>query len=58
MQDEARAILGQFEQGEPIVSEDGRRMAAAWDHVSSTAVIAHAYGLWVHEMAAGRRRPA
>nr|WP_168504049.1 DUF3710 domain-containing protein [Streptomyces sp. S1D4-11]QIY92950.1 DUF3710 domain-containing protein [Streptomyces sp. S1D4-11] len=54
MKDEARAILRQFEQGEPSVSEDGRRTAAAWDHVSPTAVIAHAYGLWVHEKAAAR----
>ncbi|MFF7889120.1 DUF3710 domain-containing protein [Streptomyces sp. NPDC020794] len=54
MQDEARAILRQFEQGEPIVSEDGRRTAAAWDHASPIAVIAHAYGLWAHEMEAAR----
>ncbi|MGW4982082.1 DUF3710 domain-containing protein [Streptomyces mirabilis] len=54
MKDEARAILRQLEQGDPIFSEDGRRTAAAWDHVSPTAVIAHAYGLWAHEMAAAR----
>jgi hypothetical protein len=52
MKDEARAIVRRFEQGEPITPEDGRCATAAWDHVSSTAVIAQAYGLWVHETAA------
>ncbi|MFG2732529.1 hypothetical protein [Streptomyces canus] len=52
MKDEARAILRRFEQGEPLTSADSRCVTAAWDHVSSTAVIAQAYGLWVHETAA------
>jgi hypothetical protein len=52
LKDEARAVLRRFEQGEPLTSEDGRRVTAAWDHVTATAVIAQAYGLWVHETAA------
>ncbi|MFJ9544377.1 hypothetical protein ACIRPX_45240 [Streptomyces sp. NPDC101225] len=49
MEDEARAVLRRFEQGEPVDSEGVVYAAASWYRMSPPLVIAQGYALWVLE---------